>query len=202
MNPIESLGTVEEATRTRMFEERKDKARKDHGKERGAHRRNYGPARRGNDPEAGHPPRGASCLQAILKGQRRTRVPYTCPARVRMNRPPRQGRAQGSPDRRTGTQVDQARREKERATREVGVADKDRVDVRIRRDGELRKGGKVTRMEEEAREFGKVMIKSCTQAEIKEGTTKDEEAPREASGLELSEVRPSSFFSYRFFYVG
>ena len=76
-----------------------------------------------------------------------------------MDGPPRQGHTQGSPDRGTRTEVDQARREKERATREAGVADKDRVDVRIRRDRELKKGGKVTRMEEEAKEFGKVMIK-------------------------------------------
>ena len=74
-------------------------------------------------------------------------------------------------------------------THEAGVVEKDRVDVQIQRDRKLKKGGKVT-------------IKLCIQAENKEGTTKDEEALREASGRELSEVCPSSFFSYRFFHVG
>ena len=71
--------------------------------------------------------------------------------------------------------------------------------MQTQRDRELKKGGKVPRMEEEARRLEKVVIKLRTQAEIKEGVIKDEEAAREASGRELSEVRPSSFFSYRFF---
>ena len=51
--------------------------------------------------------------------------------------------------------------------REASVPEKDRVDVQIQRDRELKKGGKVTRMEEEAKELGKVMIKLCIQAESK-----------------------------------
>jgi len=82
----------------------------------------------------------------------------------------------------------QARRMKERATREAGVAEKNRVEVQTQRDRELKKGGKVTRMEEEAKELEKVVIKLRTQAEIKEGTIKDEETARDVSARELSEV--------------
>jgi len=82
--------------------------------------------------------------------------------------------------------------ERERPTRKAGLADKNRVDVQTQRDRELKKGGKVTRMGEEAQELEKVVIKLRTQAEIKEGAIKDEEAAREASGRELSKVRPSS----------
>jgi len=64
--------------------------------------------------------------------------------------------------------------------------------VQTQRDRELKKGGKVTRMEEEAKELEKVVNKLRTQAKIKEGVIKDEEAARKASGRELSEVRPSS----------
>src|SRR5882757_3831054 len=72
--------------------------------------------------------------------------------------------------------------------REAGVAEKNRTEVQSQRDRELKKGGKVTRMEEEAKELEKVVTKLRTQAEIKGGTIKDEEAARDASGRELSEV--------------
>ena len=73
--------------------------------------------------------------------------------------------------------------------REAGVAEKNRTEVQSQRDRELKKGGKVTRMEEEAKELEKVVTKLRTQAEIKEGTIKDEEAARDASGCELSSAR-------------
>ncbi|KAH9957609.1 hypothetical protein BC827DRAFT_1385511, partial [Russula dissimulans] len=87
--------------------------------------------------------------------------------------------------------IAQARRIKECAVREAGVAAKNRGEVQAQRDRELKKGGKVTRMEKEAKELKKVVIKLRTQAEIKEGTIKDEEAARDASGRELSELDAS-----------
>jgi hypothetical protein len=42
------------------------------------------------------------------------------------------------------------------------------------------------------KELEKVVIKLCTQARIKYGTIKDEEAGREESERKLIEVRPSS----------
>ena len=61
---------------------------------------------------------------------------------------------------------------KERATREAGVAEKNRVDVQIQCNRELKNGRKVMRMEAEAKELGKVVIKLRTKAEIKEGAIK------------------------------
>jgi hypothetical protein len=63
--------------------------------------------------------------------------------------------------------------------------------VQTQRDRELKKGGKVTRMEAEAKELETVATKLRIQAEIEEGAIKYEEAAREASGRELSEVRAS-----------
>jgi structural maintenance of chromosome 2 len=63
------------------------------------------------------------------------------------------------------------------------------VNVQAQRDRKLKKGGKVTRMEEEAKELEKAVIKLRTQAEIKEGSIKDENTARDASAHELSEVR-------------
>jgi structural maintenance of chromosome 2 len=98
-------------------------------------------------------------------------------------------------------EVAQARHDKERAVREAGVAEKNRVDVQTQRDRELKKGGKVTRMEEEAKELEKVVVKLRTQAEIKEGTIKDEETARDASSHELGEVRVSLFSSLIFVFA-
>jgi structural maintenance of chromosome 2 len=75
--------------------------------------------------------------------------------------------------------------------RDVEVAEKNRVDVQAQRDCELKKGGEVTRLEEEAKELEKAVAKLRMQAEIMEGTIKDEEAARDASGRELGEVRLS-----------
>jgi hypothetical protein len=76
--------------------------------------------------------------------------------------------------------------------REVGVAEKNRVDVQAQRDRELKKGDKVTWPEEEAKELEKAVVKLRTQAGIK-GAIKDERAAWDASGCdsELGEVRPS-----------
>ena len=59
----------------------------------------------------------------------------------------------------------------------------------MQRDRELKEGGKVTRMEEEAKELEKVVIKLHMQAKIKEGSIKDKKAARDASAHKLSEVR-------------
>jgi structural maintenance of chromosome 2 len=53
----------------------------------------------------------------------------------------------------------QARRENERATRDASAAERNRVSVQTQRDRELKKGGKVTRMEEEAKGLEKAVIK-------------------------------------------
>jgi hypothetical protein len=66
-------------------------------------------------------------------------------------------------------------------------------------DRELKKGGKVTRLEEEAKELEKAVIKLHTQAEIKEGTIKDEESAwrqlnvNSARCVHLSPSQPLSF---------
>jgi len=66
--------------------------------------------------------------------------------------------------------------------REASVAEKNRLDVQMQRDQEQKMGGKITRMEEEARVLEKAVIKLRTQAEIKKGTIKDEEVARDVSG--------------------
>jgi hypothetical protein len=64
--------------------------------------------------------------------------------------------------------------------------------VPTQRDRELKKGGKVTQMEAEAKELEIVATKLSPKAEIEEGAIKSE-AAREAPRCEPSEVRASSF---------
>jgi len=192
MRPKEILGMVEEAAGTRMFEERKDKAKKTMGKKE----------KRVDEITALLTEEITPKLDT-LRAERRAFMQYQ-KASAELERLARVLRAHEWTDHRAKVarkeaqiaerehDVDQARREKERATREAGVAEKNRIDVQTQRDRELKKGGKVTRMEEEAKELEKVVVKLRTQAEIKEGTIKDEEAAREASGREVSEVRAFS----------
>jgi structural maintenance of chromosome 2 len=57
--------------------------------------------------------------------------------------------------------VMQAHCEKEHVTCEAGIAEKNWVDLQMQCDRELKKGGKVMRMEEEAKELEMVVIKLC-----------------------------------------
>ena len=198
MRPKEILGMVEEAAGTRMFEERKDKAKKTMGKKE----------KRVDEITALLAEEITPKLDT-LRTERRAFMQYQ-KASAELERLARVLRAYEWTDHRAKIsrkeaqiaekeqEVAQARRDKERAVREAGVAEKNRVDVQTQRDRELKKGGKVTRMEEEAKELEKVVVKLRTQAEIKDGTIKDEETARDASERELGEVHVSLFSSLIF----
>ncbi|KAH9979381.1 condensin complex subunit SMC2 [Lactifluus volemus] len=188
MRPKEILGMVEEAAGTRMFEERKDKAEKTMGKKE----------KRVDEITALLAEEITPKLDT-LRTERRAFIQFQ-KASADLERLARVLRAYEWTDHRAKAsrkdtqiaerekEISQARHDKERATREAGMAEKNRVDVQTQRDRELKKGGKVTRMEEEAKELEKAVIKLRTQAEIKEGTIKDEETARDASARELSEL--------------
>jgi structural maintenance of chromosome 2 len=191
MRPKEILGMVEEAAGTRMFEERKDKAKKTMGKKE----------KRVDEITALLAEEITPKLDT-LRAERRAFIQYQ-KASTELERLARVLRAYEWTDHRAKVSrkeaqiadreddVSQARHEKDRALREAGVGEKNRVDLQAQRDRELKKGGKVTRLEEAAKELEKAVVKLRTQAEIKEGTIKDEEAARDASGCELGEVRLS-----------
>ncbi|KAI9439026.1 condensin complex subunit SMC2 [Lactarius indigo] len=188
MRPKEILGMVEEAAGTRMFEERKDKAKKTMGKKE----------KRVDEITALLAEEITPKLDT-LRAERRAYVQYQ-KAGAELERLARVLRAYEWSDHRAKAsrkdaqitereqEVAQARRDKERATGEAGVAEANRVDVQTQRDRELKKGGKITRMEEEAKELEKVVVKLRTQAEIKEGTIKDEEVACDTSAHELSDL--------------
>jgi len=79
--------------------------------------------------------------------------------------------------------------------------EKNWVDIQMQCDRKLKKTRKVTQVEEEAKELGKVVIKLCTKSEIKEGTIKNEEAAWEVSGMSLARCM-CLFFLVICFHVG
>ena len=192
MRPKEILGMVEEAAGTRMFEERKDKAKKMMGKKE-----------KHVDEITALLTEEITPKLDTLRTEHRAFIQYQkastkleCLARVLRAYEWTDHRNKAS---RKDAQISEreqdvakARREKERATREASIAGMNQVDVQAQRDRELKKGRKVMRMEEEAKALEKAVIKLRTQAEIKEGTIKDAEAARDASARELSEVRTCS----------
>lgn len=85
--------------------------------------------------------------------------------------------------------VEQARADVEAREGEGAEAEKERGRIEKRRDKELAKGGKLKALEEELNGFVKELARLGTQAELKEGTIKDEE--KKVKGLEQAstEVR-------------
>ncbi|KAI0264934.1 condensin complex subunit SMC2 [Gloeopeniophorella convolvens] len=188
MRPQEILGMVEEAAGTRMFEERKDKAKKTMGKKE----------KRVDEITALLTEEITPKLDT-LRAERRAFVQYQ-KASTELERLARVLRAHEWTEQRSRAErkaaqiaeheheIAQTRSGKERAARETASAEKSRTEVQAQRDRELKKGGRVPRMEEEVKELEKVLIKLRTQAEIKEGTIADEERGREESVRELSEL--------------
>src|SRR6266849_2381449 len=155
MRPKEILGMVEEAAGTRMIEERKDKAKKTMGKKE----------KRVDEITALLAEEITPKLDT-LRSERRAFMQYQ-KANAELERLARVLRAYEWTDHhakvsRKDAQISdrerdiaQARREKERAVREAGVAEKNQLDVQVQRDRELKKGGKGTPLEEETKELKK-----------------------------------------------
>jgi structural maintenance of chromosome 2 len=80
-------------------------------------------------------------------------------------------------------------KERERFVREGEAAEKDAEDVISKREQEMKKGGKYQKREEEVAELEKVLVKIRTQVEIKNTTITDEADKVTTLGAELCEVR-------------
>lgn len=79
-------------------------------------------------------------------------------------------------------------KDKTRFSREIEAAETEAQEVAAARDKELKKGGKFKKLEEDALELGKTVEKIRTQVELKQGSISDEE--NKVIGLleELEEV--------------
>lgn len=84
-------------------------------------------------------------------------------------------------------EIGKTRKGKEKCLREIEAAEKDTEQVQAQRDKELKKGGKYKKLEEVS-ELEKVLVKIRTQVEIKTGTVADEDKKADALQAELKEV--------------
>lgn len=86
-------------------------------------------------------------------------------------------------------ETDMLRKGKEKCTKEIAAAEKNAKEVEAQRENELRKGGKFKKLEDEVAELEKVLVKIKTQVEIKNGTISDDEEKVKILETELAEVR-------------
>ena len=188
MRPQEILGMVEEAAGTRMFEERKDKAKKTMGKKE----------KRVQEITSLLAEEITPKLEK-LRSEKRSFLQWqkACSELERIGRVlrawewtegrDRVERKQGEIEKKEG-EVENVTDGRERAVREGEAAEKDVKDVVKKREEEMRKGGKLKKLEEEVGELEKVLVKVRTQMEIKDGTIKDEENKIRTLGGEQQEV--------------
>jgi len=85
---------------------------------------------------------------------------------------------------------------RERAVKEGEAAEKDMKEVEVKRDAEMKQGGKFKKREEEVAELEKVLVKIRTQVEIKNGSVVDEEGKAKGLETELKEVSRKQLSSY------
>lgn len=198
MRPQEILGMVEEAAGTRMFEEKKEKGLRTIAKKN----RKVEELQATQEEEVG--PRVNK-----LREEKRAFVQWqrSCTELERIARTLRAWEYTEAHQRVAAKEEEIAAAEKEVATlkkdrkryeKEIGAAEKEMGQVNAQRDGELKKGGKFKKLEEDVNEYGKDLAKRRTQVEIKTSTIKDEEGKIAASEKELQEVgAENDAFVYR-----
>lgn len=189
MKPQEILGMVEEAAGTRMFEDRKDKAKKTMAKKE----------KRVLEITATLYEDIAPKLEK-LRAEKREYLEYqkavTELERVgkvisafkwtEMNS---QVEKKIKDKERKEGEITQMKQNKKRLAAEVTEAEKEHASVVKKRDAEMQKGGKLGKLEAEVSELDKELTKVKTQEEIKEGSIKEEEKNIEVAEQTIREVR-------------
>lgn len=189
MRPQEILGMVEEAAGTRMFEDRKDKARKTMGKKE----------KRVQDITALLNEEITPKLDT-LRQEKRSFLQWqkACSELERIGRVLRAWEWTDGQNRvaEKTAEIEAKEKEKEavrklkaKLAKEMAAAEKDISMVQAQREKEMKKGGKFKRLEEEVGELEKAVVKVRTQVEIKNGTISDEEGKVKGLQRELQEVR-------------
>lgn len=189
MRPQEILGMVEEAAGTRMFEERKDKAKKTMGKKEKRVQELTSVLKEEITPKLNN-----------LRAEKRSFLEWqkACSEFEKMDRvlkawewTEQRERVQRKEQEIEGKHAEDKRitKDKDNWAKEMKAAETQMEQVAKERDKELKKGGKFKQLEEDVQALGKTVVKIRTQIEIKESTISDEK--ENATGLEaaLQEVR-------------
>ncbi|KIJ53254.1 hypothetical protein M422DRAFT_222637 [Sphaerobolus stellatus SS14] len=191
MRPQEILGMVEEAAGTRMFEERKDKAKKTMDKKE----------KRVGEIESILREEITPKLDK-LRAEKRSFLSYqkACSELERLGRLLRAWEWKEANERVKRKDVDIEKKTKEiqkvqidkdARLKEADAAERDKKEAEKRRDAELKKGGKFKQREEETKELEKELVKLRTQAEIRQGSIDDEEKKIKEMEDETAELQAS-----------
>ena len=194
MRPQEILGMIEEASGTRMFEERKAKAHRDIAKKE----------KKVQELEVLIAEEAAPKISK-LREEKRQYVQWqkSCTELERIGRTLRAWEWTDARQRVTTKQAEIAvgeekiakqEKEKGRLEKEQAALDKDVTAVKVKRDKELQKGGKFKKLEEQVGELGKVVAKLRTQCEIKTQGIADEQTRVTTLGENLEKVVVSKLF--------
>ncbi|TFY57528.1 hypothetical protein EVJ58_g6964 [Rhodofomes roseus] len=188
MRPQEILGMVEEAAGTRMFEERKDKAKKTMGKKDKRVQEITSLLAEEIEPKLD-----------TLREEKRSFLQWqkSCSELERIGRVLRAWEWTEGHERVAKKEAEIQAKEKEtkgvkkgkeRCAKEIEAAERDAQEVEAQREKELRKGGKFKKLEDEVAELGKVLVKIKTQVEIKISMITDEEEKIKGLENELAEL--------------
>lgn len=175
MRPAEILGMVEEAAGTRMFEERKDKAKKTMGKKE----------KRVDEISALLAEEIIPKLDT-LRAEKRAFLQWqkACSELERIGRLLRAWEWTDAKERITkkekeiakkDSEISRINEEKDNHLREVEACESQCEEVKAKREKEIQKGGKLKKKEEEVSELEKVLVKMKTQADIKKTTIEEDE---------------------------
>ncbi|KZV87780.1 condensin complex subunit SMC2 [Exidia glandulosa HHB12029] len=175
MKPQEILGMVEEAAGTRMFEERKDKAKKTMDKKQ----------KKIDEIQTDLNNEIIPKLDK-LRLEKRSFLSYqkACTELEKLSRVLRAWEWKEANERvrrkdaeleKKGAEMDKVQEQREKRVKEGDAAERDRKDAEKRRDAELKKGGKFAAREGEVKQLEKELVKLRTQAEIKHASIQDEE---------------------------
>ncbi|KAH7910428.1 condensin complex subunit SMC2, partial [Hygrophoropsis aurantiaca] len=189
MRPQEILGMVEEAAGTRMFEERKDKAKKTMGKKEKRVQEITSLLAEEITPKLDTlREEKRSFLQWQKRCAELERLGRVLRAWEWMQANRRVEEAQDEIDKKK-EEVETIKAEKTRFIKEGKAAEKLWEEVNAKREAERKKGGKFKKMEEEVAELEKVLVKLRTQIEIQSTQITDDKKHVAERGVELNELQ-------------
>ena len=188
MRPQEILGMVEEAAGTRMFEDRKEKAKKTMGKKE----------KRVDEITSILAEEITPKLDG-LRAEKRSFLQYQ-KSRAELERIGRLLRAWEWSEGRERIkrkeediakkehEITKTKKDLERLSKECQAAERDYEAVTSKREAEMRKGGKLKKKEDAVAELEKELVKMRTQADLRKGTIEEEEKKLESLGEEKKQV--------------
>jgi structural maintenance of chromosome 2 len=189
MRPQEILGMVEEAAGTRMFEERKDKAKKTMSKKEKKVEELTSLLKEEITPKLDNLREDKRAFLRFQKNgtdlERLARVLraydwYAANQKLETKANEAQEKQQ------EGKRLE---KEKKKLAQEIQHAERDIEQTTAQRDRELKKGGRYKQLEEQVAEMEKTLVKVRTQVEIKQDGIKSEEAKLDKLEEERKEVR-------------